>query len=163
MGTNFYVTNYTGDNPIHIGKRSAAGIYCWDCNITLAMGGNDKVHSSKTKFYTSCPSCGKVYKRESISESSAGRELGFNKSVYQRKTGVSSCSSFTWAVDPDWFIEHCKKLSLGISSELPKSIYDKHIKFIRDEYNDLFSYNEFIDLLKECPIQFLYLIGRDFS
>ena len=42
MGTNYYLKGHRGDdNPkYHIGKRSAAGLYCWDCHITLCKGGN---------------------------------------------------------------------------------------------------------------------------
>ena len=53
MGTNFYwiVTGTAAvpsdvkvpieeDSPeVHIGKRSAAGPYCWDCGVTLCEGG----------------------------------------------------------------------------------------------------------------------------
>ena len=63
MGTNFHwvldipdqIKTPTGDvieNPIddmdpvyHIGKRSAAGMYCWDCDDTLCPGGKSQVHA----------------------------------------------------------------------------------------------------------------------
>ena len=44
MGTNFYKIKRV-DNKIeegeHIGKRSAAGEYCWDCRRTLSIYGDE--------------------------------------------------------------------------------------------------------------------------
>ena len=48
MGTNFYFM--TGPNPNewkHVGKRSFAGWYCWDCHTLL-------------KGLLKCPSCGRL-------------------------------------------------------------------------------------------------------
>lgn len=46
MGTNFYLKGHRGDDDpkYHIGKRSAAGLYCWDCRITLCKGGESAIH-----------------------------------------------------------------------------------------------------------------------
>ena len=43
MGTNFYLGKYVYETKYenHIGKRSAAGLYCWDCDETLIIGGKD--------------------------------------------------------------------------------------------------------------------------
>jgi hypothetical protein len=81
MGTNFFTLKKK-----HVGKRSAAGLYCWDCNIRLSFPD------------TQCPSCGKST-AESFIEGAAARELGFNKTKPQEKHGVASCSSFTWAMN----------------------------------------------------------------
>lgn len=70
MGTNFYwitpepelITLPTGeevergrfdhDDPrIHIGKRSAAGMYCWSCRVTLHKHGEKYVHTSARSIY----------------------------------------------------------------------------------------------------------------
>ena len=80
MGTNFYwkripkeferykanVENYIGDCDdthnvlLHIGKRSAAGLYCHDCGITLNKYGTDYVHDSMyDDWYEVCPICGR--------------------------------------------------------------------------------------------------------
>lgn len=82
MGTNFYwrevpkeferykanVEKYIGaidDNPdnvlLHIGKRSAAGLYCRDCGITLNKHGTGYVHNCDYAdwWYKRCPICGR--------------------------------------------------------------------------------------------------------
>ena len=39
MGTNFYIIDKDQEysEGRHIGKRSAAGWYCWDCGTTLCI------------------------------------------------------------------------------------------------------------------------------
>jgi len=149
MGTNFYFSHYGYDEDEergqHIGKRSAAGYYCWDCKTTLCEDGILGVHHGKN-FFDKCPLCGKVKKEESLSKSSAGRELGFNKTAPRAKTGVRSCSSFTWAINP---------------AELDN--FPKRKKLIQNEYGDRFTLAEFLQILQECPIQFFDLIGKEFS
>ena len=139
MGTNYYATDGT-----HIGKRSAAGWYCWDCGVTLCGAGEEHIHESAYNhtWYKECPICGKKPPEESLREGAIGRELGFNKKPYERKKGVHSCSSFTWAVDP-------------------RSIDRKRI--IINEYGDRFTLDEFKQILEECPVQFTNLIGKEFS
>jgi len=155
MGTNFYTLSGK-----HIGKRSAAGQYCWNCNVTLCKGGKENVHSSggfvvtssnsifdyikhiKTLWYDKCPKCNKEEGVEPLHEGASGRELGFNKEPFKVKSGVTSCSSFTWDVDP---------------------ITLKRLKYVKSEYGEKLTINEFYDMLKECPIQFYDSIGSDFS
>lgn len=140
MGTNFYTLSNK-----HIGKRSAAGSYCWDCGVTLCKTGNSGVHQSdKEGWYTACPKCGKKYKPEDLPYSSAGRELGFNTSKPKRKKGVASCSSFSWATDPDKF-----KAS--------------RIRYIKDEYERKITLKQFWGILEECPIQYTHMVGQLFS
>ena len=159
MGTNFYTLSGK-----HIGKRSAAGMFCWDCNVTLCKKGKSEVHSSygyvvhddgkgvleslaeycnyiNQFWYDKCPKCHKEESKEKIHEGASGRELGFNKKPLKRQ-GVSSCSSFSWDVEP----EKIKKL-----------------KFVKSEYGERLTINEFYDILQECPIQFYDSIGNDFS
>ncbi|MCK9577864.1 MAG: hypothetical protein M0R51_18305, partial [Clostridia bacterium] len=99
MSTNFYVKGHIGnDNPkYHIGKRSAAGMYCYDCGITLCKGGESKVHFGTDEWYEECPNCGKKPENEDLEHSASGKELGFNNMSGVIKTGVKSCCSFTWA------------------------------------------------------------------
>ena len=90
MGTNFYwkklpidlepykdTVDMTDNNNIlmHIGKRSAAGLYCLDCGCTFHKYGTDHIHGEynphsffdkekyntelKTYWYDKCPVCGK--------------------------------------------------------------------------------------------------------
>ncbi len=146
MGTNFYFLDGT-----HAGKRSAAGLYCFDCDITLHKLDKDKVHycCSHTdpmcdcEWYDACPKCGAKPLKESLNNDSAGRELGFNKKPFKRKTGVASCSSFTWAMDPIAF-------------------FSKRAKYIKDEYGTKMTLQEFKDMLKECPIQYNNMVGQEF-
>jgi Zn-finger protein len=141
MGCNFYF----GENErTHIGKRSAAGAYCWDCKITLCRGGQNHIHSGLADWDDVCPKCKKEKVKEGMDNSAAGRELGFNKSPFAEKQGVKSCSSFTWAIDPN-----------ELGKEITGNVYD--------EYGREYTHDEFFDVLKECPVQFLDSIGIEFS
>ena len=141
MGTNFYALKGQ-----HLGRRSAAGLYCWSCGVSLRIGGESLVHSSRAdpfnaevhreEWYDKCPICGEAPRDENWSNSSAGRELGLNKEPYGEKTGVSSCSSFTWAV---------RESSLN------------RLKCVKDEYGHRFTIAEFRKILEECPIQFFLI------
>lgn len=139
MGTNFYIKGKRGnDDPrYHIGKRSAAGYYCWDCGLTLCKGGESKIHYGDD-FYDKCPKCGKGRDEEDFDSSSVGRELGFNNTTPKKKTGVRSCCSFSWA------------------REIGK------IKHIVDEYGREYTLEEFKAVLEECPVQYRHSLGRSF-
>jgi hypothetical protein len=141
MGTNFYTLKKE-----HIGKRSAAGLYCWDCNTTLCMGGEKAIHNSDSfQWYKKCPKCGKSPVFETLEQSSAGRELGFNKTLPALKKGVASCSSFTWAVSQ-------------------KDFCLKRIEFVKDEYGRKIPIKKFLNIVDlECPVQYTHLIGDEFS
>jgi hypothetical protein len=138
MGTNFYLMNGK-----HIGKRSAAGNYCWDCGVTLCGSGESKIHycAYDKTWLDACPQCGAKPKEEGWN-SSVGRELGFNKDKPQKKSGVASCSSFNWAIDE---VELLRK------------------RKVKDEYGDVFTLQEFKEILDECPVQYHHMIGQDFS
>lgn len=139
MGTNYYVATSCEHQGQHIGKRSAAGVYCWDCGITLSRSGNPHDGSGMLE---ACPKCGQGRQRETVETSAAGRELGFNRAPPARKSGVRSCSSFSWAVEPG---------------------YLEGVAEIENEYGDHFTRAEFLALLEECPIRFTHSIGVEFS
>jgi len=142
MGTNFY---FGKNRDIHIGKRSAAGWYCWDCGETLCSKGTSHVHHGRDEDWLDrCPRCRQRPEPESISEGAAGRELGFNKDNSQRKTGVKSCCSFSWAITL-------------------KQLWENRRKQIYDEYGAKFSFAEFMGVLEECPIQSFGSVGVEFS
>jgi hypothetical protein len=156
VGTNFYVRGWKGrdhmDPQFHIGKRSAAGLWCWDCGVTLCKDGPTRVHHDKCphndpfcncRWHKSCPECGKKPVKEGLGDGAVGRELGFNKSTPQKKTGVSSCASFTWCMDPEKFLK--KRVTIW------------------NEYGDNFSHDEFLAILEECPIQSKGSIGEWFG
>ncbi len=146
MGTNFYILHTDIDSPkYHIGKRSAAGLYCWDCHLTLHKDGEATIHhgtGDRVDWYDKCPSCGKEYKPESLECSSAGVELGVAKHLSPHQ-GVTTVASFTWAMPP--------------SHILGKSVV------ITDEYGNRYSNKQFRDMLSEmCPIEFYDSIGTEF-
>lgn len=169
MGTNYYFRGYDKSKQWekgfddHIGKRSAAGPFCWDCNITLCKKGNEGIHLSKyeKEWHDKCPKCGKTKTEESLTESSGGRELGFNRHPPKRKTGVASCSSFSWAICPMLvFPVRCNQLLLTQKNADPEIEWPT--KIIVDEYDQLFTLAEFKAFLSECPIYY-YHIGELFA
>src|SRR5690349_15793039 len=93
VGTNFYwiaavPDDDEEDSPVyHIGKRSAAGWYCYDCQVTLTVGGNSMVHMGGA-VYDACPRCGKSKQQQGYN--SAMIELGFAKTPEppQKPSGV---------------------------------------------------------------------------
>ena len=167
MGTNYYIKGY--DNPEknededspkwHLGKRSAAGLFCFDCDITLCMTGAEGVHYDKP-WYDACPNCGKKYEKEGLDKSSAGLELGFNKDAKALKEGVSTASSFSFAMD---FIEIVAKLQKEFGEEGKQ--FDENEKTITNEYGEEFSYVEFLELLTPIPtsLRFRRMLGQSFS
>ena len=150
MGTNYYVEDQ------HIGKRSAAGDYCWDCGVTLCKGGNAKIHHDTdgkgnveyNGWHNRCPICKQSITDEDLDHSSVGRELGFNKTPPAKKTGIKSCSSFTWAMHPSIWM---------------KRVRQSKDKIVEDEYGRHFTVKEFCAVLEECPIQFEDSIDQEFS
>jgi len=161
MGTNFYVRgNINSDPEYHIGKRSAAGLYCWDCGMTLCKGGLEGVHHG-LEFHERCPQCNQAQAKETFQESAAGRELGFNNSSYSRKTGVRGCASFNWDMTEERFITItsptfepiCLCCGHSYAGEGP----------IEDEYGNIYTVEEFLNMLEECPIQFKDSVGKGFS
>ena len=152
MSTNFYAIEETckhcghGGKEIHAGRRSCAGMFCWDCGVTLCKTGNGGVHSGSCqddiwkKWHRACPSCGLPVPMDE-DEGVVGRELGFNKSTPKKKRGVASCSSFSWAIEPQEIV--------------------KYSKFV-DEYGTELTLEGMKDVLSECPIQFMHSIGQEF-
>lgn len=150
MGTNFYWIkgNTYGKNERdslenHIGKRSAAGNYCWDCGTTLCKSGTADIHTCKRgahhsdNWYEYCPSCGKTVEKETYN--SAYVELGFAQPTTHRLKGVSSCSSFTWTL-----MKHY--------TDLQKLARLNSKPIIRDEYGRTMSASDFLDMVESCPI-----------
>lgn len=152
MGTNFYLIEATEEDILsyspefHIGKRSGAGPYCWDCNKTLCMHGNEGLHGGYAQWHTRCPDCGKEPSLEELTESTGGRKLGFNKNPPAKKTGVRSCCSFTWAMEQERV------------QSLPKTG-----KVIKDEYGREYTLQDFQGVLEECPVNFYNSVGALFA
>jgi len=165
MGTNFYfivpaVTLPTGEvlhlwkmsvmreHPaVHIGKRSAAGPYCWDCNTTLCVQGNAGIHAHVAEWHACCPKCGQVRDETGLGQSAA-LELGFKTMSQMQSKGVRSCSSFRWGIPKDVVFKTCQaNLETGI---------------IQDEYDRVYTGTLFLKMLDACPIEF-ESIGQCFS
>lgn len=167
MGTNFYwnikckaVASLIGDvdcnfdhmDPTyHIGKRSAAGLYCWDCGITLCKKGNAGIHVSENAWHEACPRCGgKPMEPLESFGMAASIELGFAKHRTEKTKGVCSCSSFSWAQDPERVRSECAK--------------HPGKKLIVDEYGRSLTGRQFVAMLKcNCPVEFTDSIGHWFS
>ena len=154
MGTNFYARG----SKDHIGKRSGAGLYCWDCRCTLHRDGEANVHRTRrcgspldpvdtSDWYKACPNCGKAPRKEGW-DSAIGRELGFATKKPDKKTGVASCSSFSWAMSQD---------------DLKKVLKSRRVYPVEDEYGRKYTRAAFRKVLAECPIQFHTWVGREFS
>ena len=190
MGTNFYLIGIPegeddSDPRWHIGKRSAAGMYCFDCGVTLCEQGEEFIHhchyrvsanDPKTPLaidYTfthtprcdwldvtwleNCPVCKTKFEKEDLKDSSAGLELGFNKKV-TKKTGVHTCSSFSWAMTKEDVISRVEELmGLEVLEEGSKSVA------VVDEYGIEFTLLDFFDMIDCCPVQYLGSIGVHFS
>lgn len=141
MSTNFYVAGhrYADDPERHIGKRYAAGLYCWDCKCSIPT---TKYPNGSEISAWRCPNCGAVKLPESLTDSAAGRELGFNKSRPAAKAGVASASGFIWAMVPERL---------------------EGIDQIEDEYGTIYTRAEFMEMLEECPIREFHSVGKAFS
>ena len=81
------------------------------------------VHQGKSEWLESCPKCMQKPLKEGLSDGAAGRELGFNKTPYGRKTGVASCSSFTWCMPPEEFLKKNVKIR-GWNVVVQKGLYE---------------------------------------
>ena len=172
MGTNFYwaavesprattITFADGEQlPIaipdrgrHIGKRSAAGMYCYDCNRTLCPGGNAKVHSGN--FYDPpwpevCSKCGSKMVKTSTILPVWRTRVRWRLGLITRPRGVAGCCSFSWADEPEKVRRICEARGDAVS--------------VIDEYDRTLTGLEFLAMLKaNCPIEFRDSIGHAFS
>ena len=148
MGTNFYLMSQDSDSD-HIGKRSAAGMYCWDCGVTLCAGGEGDIHSGHSVWHDECPVCGASRADEPLEKSAVGRELGFNDEQPQPKKGVRGCASFSWDIKPD-------EVERIIASDKDGEAV------VVDEYGREYTYEQFQAVLSECPVRRTDSIGRNF-
>ena len=135
---------------LHIGKRSAAGAYCWDCRLTLCRDGEARIHFQNSGFHKSCPRCHKQPPKPSWEQGNgAAVELGFAKPNKQRPSGVTYVSSFSWAQDPKSVLAACK---------------NNYTACVEDEYGKVYSGQEFVAMLEfQCPIQSTDSVGQRFT
>jgi hypothetical protein len=172
MGTNFYWVRrenaaesdedaYDERASRHIGKRSAAGLYCWDCCMTLCRGGEAQIHRGdgwgeerSRKWYDTCPRCGQgpapKTAGEVLERGPVAVELGFGEPETARPTGVAGCASFSWEVEPTEVRDYCRRHP------------DEHA--IIDEYGRVMTCAEFLAMLAaNCPVEITEMIGWGFS
>lgn len=143
VGTNFYIIGHNGDDSIqyHIGKRSAAGRYCYDCGSTFQKGGTADVHRVSGGQADVCPCCGKAPDDTKEQYSPAMVELGFQKPCDIKPSGIAGASSFTWTM-----MRH--------KWDLEKKINHKRNAVV-DEYGHKFTAKQFLAMIERtCPIQF---------
>ncbi len=153
MGTNYYIRGRVDDDyEGHIGKRSAAGLYCFDCDLHLGCG-------SKTQR---CHQCGLVHVQQHKMTGPVAVELGFEKPSPLPTSGVHGCSKFTWDM-------HRAEVSTAIEAAKGacptcERKHDDAAKVIENEYGDLFTFDEFMEKVVEaCAVQSTDSIGRHFS
>ena len=148
MSTNFYWISKEAVQDsiqVHIGKRSAAGSYCFDCGTTLYDGGTVSIHTGDNnevygRWLGACPSCSKKASDTHSSKSNSIDTIN-NLSPFSSKSGISMSNSFTWTLlKHKWTILEMVKTN---SSE----------KVIVNEYGEFFSAKEFFDELDACPIE----------
>ncbi len=154
MGTNYYFIQKK-ERVKHIGKASAAGWWCHNCNVPLVSNAvnedpwknRERLYGANAIHYSSsqaekCFICNTPVPKENLEVSAAGEMLGFNKKK-RKKVGVTSVLSFTWAIELADF-----------------SKYSQSCK-IENEYEDKIL--DFSEVLSKCPIQFYHLVGKYFS
>jgi len=147
VGTNFYWMGLEAEQKEHIGKRSAAGWYCWNCGRTL-FNKNEDIHTGLYHADRICPECGQEALGEGLDSGPVAIELGFAKPRRRQPVGVRGASSFSWAQDPGWALERAIANSCGIV----------------DEYGHKLTGPEFVNMLvSNCPIWFTDLVGVEFS
>jgi len=124
MGCNFYTMD-----DVHIGKRSADGVWCYDCIEKAQMIG-------KTTWQ--CPKCGSTRKNKNM-YNAAWRELGFDNKPPQQRKGVNGAHSFCWQFG------YC---GLGnTADEILAKL--KELKEIKDEYGETYTLKEFLAIFNE--------------
>lgn len=106
MSTNFFIGRTRGKvvtRDRHVGKRCAAGLYCWDCGVPLVLNGDPALVHEEAPTLDACPRCGKpAPKSDALKDAGnpVGIELGFAIPRRVRPTGITGVSSFTWAMEP---------------------------------------------------------------
>jgi hypothetical protein len=147
VGTNFYWRERLGeddlglDDPrVHIGKRSGAGYYCWDCDESLHELGIEGIHTGIDRWLDACPRCGK--------RKTEGPEPV--RDLARLPVGVAKCCSFTWSASP-------RRVRAVCAAQLDT-------KIVVDENGLDFTGREFLEMLALfCPIEVHDAIGTRFS
>lgn len=125
MGMNIYTVD-----GIHIGKRWAAGIWCWDCREQIIEG--DVYRCEHIKEWAESSD------RE-VGYNPAMRELGFDKSEPTEHKGIDGASGFIWQVG---------EYGLGKDIEEIKTALRRRRKVLT-EYGEKWEIQKFWDMFKD--------------
>ena len=139
MGMNFYVFDKTSPSKrgAHIGKRSAAGVWCWDCKEEAA--------ESKGVFF--CFFCGaKRSIKDKTMFSPAFRELGFDRTTPRAREGIDGAGAFTWQLGSEG-----DNLGATTVKEMEEKVSE--IKDFINEYDEHYAADQFKAVLSECLIR----------
>lgn len=166
MGTNFYKIKAEKGRAVegqHIGKRSAAGKYCIDCDLTLNIQGDYFVHRS-SKYMPDKSNLYPTLFPEHLKSNTIKQGLDgllqhineFNKEWFLRcpecgKEVKTITYSFSWAIPP-----------YELYNENIMDNSNRSQKTIMDEYGQTFTGNEFLEILNNCKIKFYDSIGDEF-
>lgn len=131
----------------HIGKRSAAGLYCYSCNSWFHDPANcDKREPDERR---TCKYCGKG--PEDVMSRAASMELGFSEAEADRpESGVKGTCSFGWANWPD----EVYRIALTAPVDMPLVI---------DEYGRTMTGQEFLTMMRSNVDITKMSIGQVFS
>lgn len=122
------------DILIHIGKRNAAGYYCYDCGTTLNKGGTTEIYLGNTGPDSSMPICPVCHAKYDI----------------KKKTSVQGACSFTWTVMAHLeLIKALAKPSVATAVQLLNNT-----KLIANDYGECFTAKEMLEKVKNDPIWF---------
>jgi len=137
VSTNFYWIGVVGNEDgigVHIGKRNAAGVYCFDCGVAQTKS-TQELHTGKGDKHKRCPGCGMSFDTPlDTTKSTALLEAGVTPLGYvKNQSGIGTCSTFTWtALAHKWKIRDAV-LRGGSGGD----------KVIRDGLGVEYSYSEF--------------------
>ena len=182
MGTNFYL------NERHVGKRSAAGWYCWDCKQTLCADGEHNVHHTKLEPDEERKKVEEEHVRACRGGLSKSGFSCYAENIWTRPdvTWHSKCPSCGKRPKEEELDQGAVGRELGFNKSKPKPkrgvasccsftwampkeealslSENRHfLDRLTDEYGREYSHKEFLDVLSECPIEFADLIGQYFS
>jgi hypothetical protein len=138
------------DPKVHLGKRSGAGMFCWDCRVTLCKGGNEMLHTGRSEWFDRCPLCHKSERDRIPTRFDRALSAEEAPEAVTDRNGVSYCCSFSWAQNPETVR---RILAEEMGSDRP---------LVEDEYRKTYTAREFVEVLADCPIEFTELIGREF-
>lgn len=146
MGMNIYTLA-----GVHVGKRSADGIWCWDCRVrpidTITNTSfevyyrnlRDMLDKSKNPIWK-CPKCGAT---EIGKYNPVYVELGFDKPIPIKHSGLDGASRFTWQMG---------EYGLGKSIDEVRKRLGRY-KYLVDEYGRKMNIDTFWDMFKNIIVE----------